>query len=318
MRHLLLRRFRTQRTARARLGLAVLTAGVVLAGLFATSTAATAINSAMTLGGPGANPNPLPALPPNSAPRVPTSSPTAAVTAARPATTIADEAAPPAPGPPRAMPSTSSLNPAVNIAVNIAANIAPSPGYQSSCQTSPRGAPCQNAARQALNHARAVLGLAPYALPAGFESMSLAQQLLVLSNSDRAVYGLQRINAVNSTVLAAAQQGITNGDDPVGVDVGGYAWSTWASNWAAGYASALFTYYYWMYDDGINSGNISCTATDQSGCWGHRLNTLHNFGPGMQIVMGVGSGPNGGPSYHGQPAFTELYESFASGDTLPA
>ncbi len=201
-------------------------------------------------------------------------------------------------------------------ALSLPANIAPHPGYDSSCQSAPRGPACQQAAIAALDHGRVTIGLAPYALPAGFESMSVPQQLLILTNLDRSAYGLEPVAGLNATVTAAAQTGVTTGTDPDGVDIGGSRWSAWGSNWAAGYASALFTYYYWMYDDGSDSGNISCTTADTSGCWGHRMNTLHDFGPGVQIVMGVGQGPNGGTAYAGLPAFTELYESFSAGDAL--
>ena len=29
-----------------------------------------------------------------------------------------------------------------------------------------------------------------------------------------------------------------------------------------------------MYDDGLDSGNVDCTTSDKSGCWGHRDNIL--------------------------------------------
>jgi hypothetical protein len=148
-----------------------------------------------------------------------------------------------------------------------------------------------------------VLGLAPYALPSDFVSLSASQQLLTLSNLDRVTYGLQQIAGLNSTLDDEAQTGIGNGGDPVGVNVGSAQWTSWASNWAAGYPNAAYTYYAWMYDDGVGSPNGDCSASDTSGCWGHRLNTLHDFGPNVQIAMGVGSS---GTTY------TELYESFAA------
>jgi hypothetical protein len=167
-----------------------------------------------------------------------------------------------------------------------------------------------------LNHARSALSLAPYAIPSNFTSMSVPQQLLTLSNLDRAVYSLQAISGINATLNSAAQQGVTNGGDPVGVNVGSNSWTGWASNWAAGYTSALWAYYDWMYDDGPGSTNIGCTSSNSSDCWGHRLNTLHNFGSGVQIAMGVGTGPDRGAA-GGAPAYTELYESFATSASIP-
>jgi hypothetical protein len=148
-----------------------------------------------------------------------------------------------------------------------------------------------------------VLGIAAYNIPANFSSMTPPQQLLVLSNLDRAVFGLQQLAGLNSTLNTAAQQGVTNGGDPVGVDVGSAQWQSWASNWASGYPNAAYTYYAWMYDDGLGSSNGDCTSSNSSGCWGHRLNTLHNFGSNVQLGMGVGATGT---------TFTELYESFAA------
>ncbi len=116
------------------------------------------------------------------------------------------------------------------------------------------------------------------------------------------------INGLNATVTAAAQSGVTSGGDPVGVAVGANAWHAWASNWASGYPNAVYTYYGWMYDDGLGSPNADCTTASAGGCWGHRLNTLYDFGTGVQIAMGVG---NTGK------VFTELYESFAAGASIP-
>ena len=192
--------------------------------------------------------------------------------------------------------------------MNITANIAAVPAGDASCASAPTGTACTNAAIAALNHARAVLGLPAYAIPANFASMSVATQLFTLSNLDRVLYGLQPISGLNASVNAAAQQGVTSGGDPVGVDVGAAQWTSWASNWASGYPNAAFTYYAWMYDDGLGSPNGDCTTTNSSGCWGHRLNTLHDFGSGNQIAMGVGSSGT---------TFTELYESFPASAAIP-
>jgi hypothetical protein len=205
-------------------------------------------------------------------------------------------------------PVQSTLQATTPLSVNITANIAAVPASDASCASAPTGAACTNAAIAALNHARAVLGLPAYAIPANFASMSVATQLLTLSNLDRVLYGLQPISGLNATVNTAAQQGVTSGGDPIGVNVGAAQWTSWASNWASGYPNATFTYYAWMYDDGLGSPNGDCTAANSSGCWGHRLNTLHNFGSGTQIAMGVGSSG---------VTFTELYESFSASAAIP-
>jgi hypothetical protein len=214
------------------------------------------------------------------------------------AATASSVAAAPAPAA-KAAPQTS---------IHLTADIAAVPDDDNSCAAAPTGAACTNAAIAALNHARSVLGLANYAIPAGFATLDPAHQLLVLSNLDRALYGLPAIAGLNATLNTAAQAGVTAGGDPTGVNVGTAQWRTWASNWASGYPNAIFTYYAWMYDDGLGSPNADCTATNSSGCWGHRLNTLRDFGPGVQIAMGAGSASTN---------FTELYESFATTAAIP-
>jgi hypothetical protein len=229
------------------------------------------------------------------------------------ATTGQTASLPPA-GSPAATTAASSTPPAqfaTPTSVHITANIPASPANNSACASAPTGAACTNAGIAALNHARSVLGLAPYAIPAGFASMTVANQLLTLSNLDRVLYGLKPIAGINATLNTAAQLGVTNGGDPSGVNVGAAQWTGWASNWASGYPSAVFTYYAWMYEDGPGSPNISCTTTNTAGCWGHRLNTLHDFGAGAQVAMGVGTGGSGGKDY------TELYESFAATAAIP-
>jgi hypothetical protein len=201
--------------------------------------------------------------------------------------------------------AAAAVKPAGPPSINISSNITFS--VDSSCRSAPTGTACTNAAIASLNHARAVLGIAAYNIPANFGSMTPQQQLLVLSNLDRAVFGLQQIAGLNSTLNTAAQQGVTNGGDPIGVDVGSAQWQSWGSNWASGYPNAAYTYDAWMYDDGLGSSNGECTSSNSSGCWGHRLNTLHNFGSNVQIGMGVGASGT---------TFTELYESFAASASI--
>ena len=229
--------------------------------------------------------------------------PTTGSPAKAPALTSAAQSATPGSSTASTVPAAPAAPVAAPTSVNISANIAAVPSGDSTCTSTPTGAACTNAAITALDHARAVLGLPNYAIPAGFASLDAPHQLLVLSNLDRALYGLPAISGLNSTLNTAAQAGVTAGGDPTGVNVGTAQWQAWASNWASGYPNATFTYYAWMYDDGLGSPNADCTTTNSSGCWGHRLNTLHDFGSGVQIAMGAGFGGT---------AFTELYESFAT------
>jgi hypothetical protein len=44
-----------------------------------------------------------------------------------------------------------------------------------------------------------------------------------------------------------------------------------------------------MYDDGLGSPNVDCTASHRSGCWGHRHDILWAFGPSDVLAMGAAS-----------------------------
>ena len=201
----------------------------------------------------------------------------------------------------------------MSVATLPSGNIAPSPGYPSYCQSAPSGASCQTDAINALNHARAAMGLPAYSLPANFQSLDALIQFLVLSNQDRASYGLTQITGLNATLNAAAAAGVAGDTDPVGpAVVDGNHFTAWTSNWAAGWASPLYTYYEWMYDDGYGSSNVDCTSPSAAGCWGHRRSTLNNFGS-AQVLMGAAAGTS---PHYGQPAFAELYEGFAPSAVL--
>lgn len=197
-------------------------------------------------------------------------------------------------------------------------NIAPSPAYPyfGACR-SVRSSACQSTVIAELNHARRSLGQPSYALPSHFTGLTPAEQLLVLTNSDRALYHLLGVAGLNSTLNLYARQGVLRDGDPLptGTSGGSSGWYGYAANWATGTnMSAPFAYYEWMYEDGIGSANIDCTAAHTAGCWGHRNNVLKNFGARQQIALGIGSGTS--PSYR-VPAWTQLFESFLTSRTLP-
>jgi len=45
--------------------------------------------------------------------------------------------------------------------------------------------------------------------------------------------------------------------------------------------------YGWMYDDGVDSGNLDCLRAGAPGCWGHRQGILDNFGTVGTLEMGA-------------------------------
>jgi len=183
-----------------------------------------------------------------------------------------------------------------------AANRSLSPATYSNCSSNPSGSSCVSSALADINAARAAEGVRAMVLPSGFASMSVPVQLLNLANLERVDRGLVPILGLSAALDQDAQTAAAQDRDPVPTHFYG---NVFTSNWAGGYASALEADFEWMYDDGPGSGNLDCTSSNQSGCWGHRHDILWQFsGP---VAMGAGSaiGQYG-------PSMTEL---FVGGDS---
>jgi hypothetical protein len=169
------------------------------------------------------------------------------------------------------------------------ANIAlgPLPG---ACARAPHGAPCEQGAIRALNHARAKLGLGPYLLPADFVTLAPGRQWLILANLDRLAYRLRPITGLAPTLDRVARQGALEHADPdpwpLLRALANQPRIGFASNWAGGQPNALVAYYGWMYDDGYGGQNIDCRTRHGAGCWGHRHDILA-FPSGGVLAMGA-------------------------------
>jgi len=170
------------------------------------------------------------------------------------------------------------------------------------CDSAPTGRACTDAVIAALDGARAALGLGPYMLPAGFDSMPPTRQLFVLANLDRTAYGLPPIAGISPALAGATASAMRSDVDPdptsLLASLPSYAWT---ADWAGGWANAAYAYYEWMYDDGYGgaeTSNVDCTSDGASGCWDHRRNILAFAGAGS-IAMGVSAGVDA----HGQPSY---------------
>jgi hypothetical protein len=165
------------------------------------------------------------------------------------------------------------------------------------CDTSPLGKTCVNAAIYYLDRARAKLGQPAYKLPTDFPLLTPAQQMFILTNLDRIQYGLPAITGLTAQLgNDALTTGVQKAADP---SPSVSTLSGWTGNWAAGYRNAPMAYNDWMFNDGLGSFNIDCTASNQSGCWGHRHDILWTFTRGSVLAMGgaAGLGPQGGRAY---------------------
>jgi hypothetical protein len=173
------------------------------------------------------------------------------------------------------------------------------------CSADPIGSACISEALADINAARAAEGVPAMVLPPDFASMSVPVQLLNLANLERVDRGLAPILGLSAALNQDAQAGAAQDADPMPTHFYGNAAT---SNWAGGEDSTLEADFDWMYDDGLGSGNVDCTSSDQAGCWGHRHDILWPFA--APIAMGAGSATG----QYG-PSMTEL---FVGGDTKTA
>ncbi len=112
------------------------------------------------------------------------------------------------------------------------------------------------------------------ALPSNFNSLTPAQQIFVITDIERVDRGLPPLVGLVDTFSADALAGARANSDPDPTQVpAGLHLVAWASNWAEN-GNPLGSNYFWMYDDGVGSGNIDCKSAGQPGCWGHRENIL--------------------------------------------
>jgi len=146
---------------------------------------------------------------------------------------------------------------------------------------------CLAGALRDFNAARAKEHLGKLILPTNFRSLTVPQQLLVLTNLDRRARGLAPFVGLNASLDTYAARGSAAGTDP--------AFPRWTrsggSNWASTYNS-LWTEYLWMYYDGAGSVNMACTSSRTTYCWAHRRNILARYG--APRVMGAAGRSSGG------------------------
>ncbi|MCL6564414.1 MAG: hypothetical protein K6U87_15575 [Firmicutes bacterium] len=154
----------------------------------------------------------------------------------------------------------------------------PPPAVVAACDRDPGGAACLAGALRAIDAARAREGLGPLILPRTWASLSVADQLLVLTDLERTARGLPPVLGVTPVLDASIAQALARRGDPAAVPPA--PWDadpeSGGSNWA-GTGSVLLGWYVWMYDDGYGSQNLDCRAPTDLGCWGHRDNILAHY-----------------------------------------
>ncbi|MGN6162686.1 MAG: fibronectin type III domain-containing protein [Marmoricola sp.] len=163
-------------------------------------------------------------------------------------------------------------------------NTKPSGLYACSMSSTSISSSCLAGALRDFNAARAKEGVKPMVLPSSFTSMSVPNQIFTLTNIERRDRGISSFVLLSSNlftyVLNAANQAL----DPL--------FPSWTmeggSNWASP-KNSLWAFFMWMYDDGLGSGNLDCTSSNTSGCWGHRKNILGAYAAPRAMGAAVGS-----------------------------
>jgi hypothetical protein len=178
-------------------------------------------------------------------------------------------------------------------------NVPRTPEMQQACGIG--AGPCQQAVVHAIDVARAAEGIGPLELPSDYDSLTVAEQLLVLTDLERVDRGLAGFTGLSARLDGLSREAAVSNQDPTGP-----AGTSWGSNWAGGEASALLADYDWMYDDGPHSPNLDCTSAVAGGCWDHRRNILSDYGP--HPAMGAAAATVGGVT-----SMTELLTSGPAG-----
>lgn len=153
------------------------------------------------------------------------------------------------------------------------ANLSPQPNFNQICaETNKESQACFLATMSALDFARHQEGLGSLYLPRNWRHLTPAEQLLIITNLERAARGEAPIPGLTAGLDAVAKTGAVHQRDP-SVKIGPFV-SIWARS-----ESPLASDYDWMYDDGWNgpfrrTSNLACTSAAAAGCWGHRANIL--------------------------------------------
>ena len=221
------------------------------------------------------------------APSVTTASPSAETAVTQPPRTTSPTTTPPAPNltsPPFVQHAVLGVTMAVP-----SSNIPPSPNFLSICgfTTYNDSSSCVTEVVAAIDNARAIEGVSPMGLPTNWTSLTPAEQVFVATNLERTVRGLAPLSAMASGLDAVAAQGAAAGTDPTGPS--GLPGTWFGANWAGMMGNPLEAMYYWMYDDGLGSSNVDCSASNLDACWGHRAIVLYPLAC-MPCVMGAAWG----------------------------
>ena len=163
---------------------------------------------------------------------------------------------------------------------------------------------CLSAALTSIDTARAAEGVGPMSLPSNWSSLTVAEQIFVVTNLERVDRGEPPLVSLIDALDTVAQAGAQAGTDPALPRTYGSVYAlAGGAVWAGGELNPLLADYDWMYDDGwsaAGSNNLDCSGPGAAGCWGHRDIVLGAYtGTGCTTcVMGAGYTPTTASGQH--------------------
>lgn len=153
---------------------------------------------------------------------------------------------------------------------------------------------CTNYVLSAINNARAQEGVSPMVLPTNWQTLSVPEQMLVVTNLERIARGYPPYLGLNAALDRETASAALREDDPalapgfaVGVDALGT--TAWGGSWASGF-DVLSGEYLMFYADGwggsLGTSNVACLSSSSLGCWAHRdelLGSAPHFNNGVGL-----------------------------------
>ncbi|MGA2433012.1 MAG: hypothetical protein ABSG09_06085 [Acidimicrobiales bacterium] len=178
---------------------------------------------------------------------------------------------------------------------------------------------CTAYALAAINNARAMENVAPMILPSNWDSLSVPEQMLVVTDLERVARGYPPFLGLNAALDREATSAASTNEDPAlargfatGYDALGL--SAFGGSWVGGW-NVLVGDYVMFYSDGwggvTGTANVACVSPSSFGCWAHRDELLGNaphFNDGVGLWCATCEMGAGYAVVKGNSSYTQLIE----------
>ncbi len=178
---------------------------------------------------------------------------------------------------------------------------------------------CTAYALAAINNARAQENVAPMVLPTNWDSLSVPEQMLVVTDLERVARGYPPYLGLNPALNREAMTAASSDGDPglangfaTGYDALGL--SAFGGSWVGGW-NVLVGDYIMFYADGwggvTGTANVACVSPTSYGCWAHRDEILGNaphFNDGVSLWCATCEMGAGYAVVRGNSSYTQLIE----------